>query len=345
MPSKLINGQEITEAELQSIESAFKTVASSSNQAERAEAASKILKAIEAPIRKVLLSGDLVGGVYTPVDFTTNPHVMFPLDLITPGGEREFYAYTIPDHGDLPTRRVEGDYLMIPTYMIANAVGCTLKFLRDANWPVINRMIEILEAGVIKKRNDDGWQTIIAAATDRNILVNDAAAAAGQFTPRLIALTKTFMRRNGGGNTATLNRSKLTDLFVSPESKDDIRAWGLDLVADRVRDNIYYSNDNGSELMRLFEVNIHDMDELGVDQEYQLYYTQTLAGSLASGGDLELGIGVDLQRNDSFVMPVRQEFELFEDNTLHRKGEFGVYGRAEQGFSVLDSRRTILVSI
>lgn len=322
----------------------FKAAASNDRAASQV-AMAELAKSIQLPIRQTLLSGDIINGIYTPEDFTdTSARIEFPVDLLTPGQEREFYAYTMPDHGLIPQRRVEGDYIMVPTFRIANAIDCTLRFVRDANWPVITRMLEILEAGFVKKINDDGWQTILAAGFDRNIIVNDADALAGQFTPRLITLLKTIMRRNAGGNSTTLNRGKLTDLYVSPEAKDDIRAWGLDLVAAAARDSIYYSDDNGTELMRIFNVNIHDLDELGVGQEYQAYYTSTLGGAM-DGSDVELVVGLDQQRKDSFVMPYREALQVFEDNTLHRQGLFGLYGYAEHGFAVLDSRRVVLGSL
>jgi len=68
----------------------------------------------------------------------------------------------------------------------------------------------------------------LAAGVDRNILVYDADAAAGQFTKRLISLLKVVMRRNAGGNSASIKRGTLTDLYLSPEGLEDIRNWGVD---------------------------------------------------------------------------------------------------------------------
>ena len=318
--------------------------AASSDLAVASQAQHEFAKAIETPLRKVLLSGDIVNGIFTPQDFSNNARVEYPLDLLTPGQEKEFYAYVIPSHGRIPEKRVEADYLMVPTYMIGNSIDATIRFVEDANWPVIQRMIEVLEAGFVKKLNDDGWQTILAAAVDRNVIVNDPNAAVGQFTPRLVTLLKTFMRRNGGGNSSTLNRSKLTDLYCSPECIDDVRAWDLQLASDAVRTNIYYSPDGSSDTMKIFDVNLHPLDELGEGQEYQTYYTSTLGGAL-SATDSELVVGLDMQRQDSFVHPVRRPVQVWEDNTLHRRGLFGLYGRAEIGFAVLDSRRTLLGSL
>lgn len=333
----------LNKEERQVITAEFKKI-SSTDRTESEKASANIAEAIATPLRETLLSGDIVGGIFTPQDWSDNPRVEYPTDLLTPGEEREHYAYVMPGEGRIPERRVEADYLMVPTYRVANSIDCTLRFIRDANWPVLQRMMEVFEAGFVKKMNDDGWQTILAAAVDRNLLINDPNASVGQFTPRLVTLLSTFMRRNGGGNSATLGRSKLTDIFISPEAQQDIRAWNLDQVADEVRKNIFYANDTDQDLIKVFGVNVHALDEFGEGQDYQRYYTTDLGASMA-GSDVEIGVGLDLQREDSFVNPVRQGVQVYEDNTVHRRGLFSIYGDAEMGWACLDSRRVTLLSV
>jgi hypothetical protein len=60
--------------------------------------------------------------------------------------------------------------------------------------------------------------------------------------------------------------------------------------------------------------------------------------------DTELVVGLDQSSNDSFVMPVKEQLQVFEDPTLHRQQRAGYYGFAELGFGVLDNRRVILGS-
>jgi hypothetical protein len=191
--------------------------------------------------------------------------------------------------------------------------------------------------------NDDGWHTLLAAGVDRNILVYDGDATRGMFTKRLVSLMQTVMRRNSGGNAASVGRGRLTDLYVSPEALEDIRNWGLDQVDEVTRREIYTSAEGGAPITRIFGVNIHDLDELGVGQEYQSFFTSELGGNL-QGSDDELVIGLDQSSNDSFVMPVKEQLQVFEDPTLHRQQRAGYYGWAELGFGVLDNRRIILGS-
>lgn len=305
----------------------------------------ELAKAIETPLRKAVLSGDILSDIFSREDYTDGRIIQYPLDLLSPGKEGNYVAHVVPEQGKIPVNVVSSDSILnIPTFRIGSAIGCSRKFLRDAQWNVIARMAEILEAAFVKKNNDSGFNVLISSGVSRNVIAFDPDAAAGQFTPRLITLMKNLMRRNGGGNSSSINRGKLTHLFISPEAKDDIRSWNLNLVSDQVRTNIYYTTDNGVEVMKIFDVELRDIDELGVGQEYQAYYTTTLGKAMPSG-DTEIVVGIDKSKNDSFMNPVRENLQIFEDNTLHRENRFELYGSMEGGYASLDNRRVILGSL
>ena len=317
---------------------------SGSADKEQSLAASReFAKALELPLRQAVLSGDILNGIFEAIQLAPGATPEFPLDFLAPGTESDFVAYTVPNHGYIPERHVEGDYVMVPTYDIANAIDYLLKYARDARWDVVGRAMEVLEAGFVKKMNDDGWHTLMAASVDRNIVVYDSDADVGQFTKRLVSLMKTVMRRNGGGNSTSTNRAQLTDLYLSPEAMEDIRNWGIDQVDEITRREIYVANDSANVLTRIFGVNLHALDELGEGQEYELYYENVLGGTLPTG-DVEVVVGLDLSKRDSFIMPVREQVQIFEDESLHRQKRAGFYGWAEQGFAVLDNRRVLLGS-
>ncbi len=310
-----------------------------SDKAVAIEAQREIAKALETPLREGVLFGDVVTSIYETMPLEPGASPEFPLDLLAPGTEGEHIAYTNPGNGRIPERHVESDYVMINTYGISSSIDFLLKYAREANWNVVGRAMQVLEASFVKKINDDGWHTLLASAVDRNILVFDADAAAGQFTKRLVSLMKTVMRRNGGGNSVTAP-GRLSDLYLSPEAIEDIRNWGIDQLDEVSRREIYVANDDGPALTRVFGVNLHDVFEFGDGQEYQKYFTSDLGGSLASS-DVELVIGLDQGANDSFVMPVKKQVEIYEDEALHRFQRQGYYGWAELGFGVLDNRRVL----
>lgn len=309
------------------------------NKEEALAANHEFAKALELPLRQGVLSGNVLDDIFEPIQLAQSATPEFPLDFLAPGTEKDFVAYTIPNHGYIPQKHVEGDYVMVPTYDIGASIDYLLKYARDARWDVVGRAMEVLEAQFVKKMNDDGWHTLLAAGYDRNIVVYDSDSSAGLFSKRLVSLMKTVMRRNGGGNSASNNRGMLTDLYVSPEAMEDIRNWGLDQIDEITRREIYTAADG--TLNRVFGINLHDRDELGEGQQYQLFYSNVLNGALP-GSKAELVVGLDLRKRDSFIMPVRQEVQIFEDDTLHRQKRAGFYGWAEQGFAVLDNRRVIL---
>ena len=300
-------------------------------------------KALELPLRKGVLAGDILGDIFEVTTVEAGGTTEYPLDLISPGLEGEHIAYTNPGNGRVPERSVEGDYVAIPTYSITSSIDFLLRYAREARWDIAARAMQVMEAGFTKKMNDDGWHTILAAGVDRNILVYDGDATAGMFSKRLVSLMQTVMRRNAGGNTGSAGRGRLTDLYVSPEALEDIRNWGLDQIDEVTRREIYSAPEGGAPITRVFGVNLHDLDELGEGQEYQTFFTGSLSGAVQAS-DLELVVGLDQSSNDSFVMPVRQPLEVYEDPTLHRQQRAGFYGWAEIGFGVLDNRRVILGS-
>jgi hypothetical protein len=302
----------------------------------------ELAKALELPLRKGIMSGDIVSGIYEVIKLDRGATPEFPLDFLAPGTEKDYVAYTIPNQGHLPQRNIEGDYVMVPIYDVGNSIAWNLKYARDARWDIVGRAMSVLEAGFVKKTNDDGWHALLAAGVDRNIVVFDGDANAGQFTKRLVSLMKVIMRRNGGGNSTSTMRGLLTDIYFSPEGQEDMRHWGVDQVDEQTRREIYTAADGS--INRIFQVNLHDIDELGEEQEYQDFFSNQLSGSLASG-DVELVVGLDLRTRDSFVMPVREEVQVFDDsNNLHRQRRAGVYAWAEHGFAILDNRRVMLGS-
>jgi hypothetical protein len=275
-------------------------------------------KALELPLRKGVLIGNILGDIFETINVEPGASTEYPLDMISPGLEGEHVAYTNPGHGRIPERAVESDYVMIPTYSITSSIDYLLRYAREARWDVAGRAAQVMEA------------------------VYDGDATAGLFSKRLVSLMQTVMRRNAGGNTGSANRGRLTDMYVSPEALEDVRNWGLDEVSDQVRTQIY-NTPGEAPVTRIFGVTLHDLDELGEGQEYQDFFTNGLGGAVEAS-DVELVVGLDQGSNDSFIMPMKQALQVFEDPTLHRQQRVGYYGWAELGFGVLDNRRIILGS-
>jgi len=320
----------------------------SSNKTEAIQAMHSLAQALNVPLRSALLEGDILGGIFTPEVLDPSATAEYPLDFYQTSDIEDFVAYVIPSEGALPQRTISGDAVTVSTYEVGNAIDWPLKYSRSARWNIVARAMEVLETGFVKKMNTDGWRVIIAAGAGRTDynggapLAYDSAASAGQFTKRLVSLMKTTMKRLSGGNSSTPNRGRLTDLYISHEALEDIREWDDDEVDDITRREIFTATDDGGPLARIYGVNLHPIDELGEGQEFQDYF-DSLGLSMGTN-DKEIVVGLDLSRNDSFVMPVKREIEIFEDDTLHRRQKAGFYGWQEHGFAALDGRTVLLGS-
>lgn len=314
----------------------------SNKQEEAVNAQTVMAAAIETPLKQGILTGDIVADIFRRDTFDPGVAANYPIDLYRPDNAGEFTAYVIPNQGRIPERKVEGDYVNVPTFDVGGSIDFLLKYARDARWDIVSRSLEVLEAGFVKKRNNDGFHVLLKAALDRNIIVSDANASAGQFTKRLLSNLQLAMRRNAGGNSTSINRGRLTHLYVSPEALADVRNWGVSEVDEITRREIYVASDNTYN--KIFGVTLVDLDELGEDTEYQDFYTDVLGGAMV-GNDVEIAVGLDLSKNDSFVMPVTEDLQVFPDPTLHRQRRQGYYAWANWGFAVLNPVRVLLASL
>lgn len=293
-------------------------------------------------IQEAVFDGDIFSDIFQITMLGWDEQPMFPMGIVTPGTEGEYVAYTMPNNGRIPNRYVEGDEVTINTYRIANSMDWSIKYARQGRVDVVGQALQTLRDGFVMKMNDDGWHTLLAAGLDRGLMVYDSSAAAGSFTKKLLQLLKIAMIRNGGGNSASSNTFKLTDLYISPEAMADISNWSSADLSEVSRTEM--ERDAEGTVTRLFQVNLHTLTELGEGQKYNNYYINTLGGSLA-GGDVELVVGLDLSKSGKFIMPVRgQGLEIMTDESMIRSNYQGFFGQLETGFGVLDTRSILLGS-
>ena len=118
----------------------------SKNKEEALAATAELAKALETPLRQGVLDGNILNGIFEPIQLEQSATSEFPLDFLSPGTEKDYVAYTIPNHGYIPQRNVEGDYVMVPTYDIGASIDWLLKYARDARWDVVGRAMEVMEA-------------------------------------------------------------------------------------------------------------------------------------------------------------------------------------------------------
>jgi hypothetical protein len=221
--------------------------------------------------------------------------------------------------------------------MISNSIDVSLRILRDSNWDILGRMVEVLEAGFRAKMNIDGWRTIIAAAASRGVQINDTAATAGLPSRRLFSNLGIEMRRQGGNFTA-LRRRKISHVFLSPEGMEGIRNWSATELDDITRREFYLTT--LGDISKLGDIELVVLDEFGETETFNDYYKNTLSVAIANSKK-EICVAADL-RAGSLIMPVREKLMITSDPLMHRAGKAGMYGWFEGGFSSLDNRDLLI---
>jgi hypothetical protein len=173
------------------------------------------------------------------------------------------------------------------------------------------------------------------------------------------------------GTPVGLQSRGLTDIFVSPEIKAQIRAFSYQPMntragtvdssgatavplPDSIREDIYRS----AGTSEIFGVTIHELLELGTARKYNDLFSAFAgstnydvfggnAGTAFNSANNELIIGIDASRN-AFLRPVAtqalsggQVKVLPDDQFLARSEKVGFYGFVEEGRVAVDARAAV----
>jgi hypothetical protein len=202
---------------------------------------------------------------------------------------------------------------------------------------------------------------IIGSTVENQFLLNDFN--------RLITRCKRMSASFSGGSPVGGARVGVTDLMVSPEMVQELRAMAYNpintyqgsAVADRsiagtdeFRNQLYAA----AGLPAFYGINIIEILELGIGQRFNKIFDAmvTAAGAtVIGGGDTgtfsqandEILIGIDRSR-ESLVRPVvldegtSAEFAIMVDDQFTvRQNKVGYYGKLEEGRICLDDRALV----
>jgi hypothetical protein len=163
-----------------------------------------------------------------------------------------------------------------------------------------------------------------------------------------MTLVKRINTSYAGGTTT--DSYGLTDLFISPEIKADIRAFAYQPftttgaagtnLPDGVREEIY----RGAGAQELYGVTLHELVELGVGQKYSALFDAFKGSQTFDSVTKELVVGLDLSR-EGFIRPIARQSEsggtftvLPDDQFVARSEKTGFYGSLEEGRVCIDGR-------
>jgi hypothetical protein len=297
---------------------------------------------------------------------------LFAVERLGPGAQAsypvaedfEIPVWVLPGLGYVAQNFIEGigEEVYVPTFTIDASGDWKLTYARDSRVDIAARAAEKAAKGIADYEEECGWRIILPAATSafhgKGLLgsrpapiyeINPASTGAGYLSKELINKMIVGFKRIG---------RTLTDLYVAPEDAADIREWTDTDIDPVTRREIFQAGGMGS----LWNVALHEIQHLGatglyningnasafgkfvadVTEHYNSYLLDNPNVTNADGTVLTLGetqvIGFDLSVNDSLVMPIRKDYEAYDDPTLLRVQKAGFFGWEEIGFACLDPR-------
>jgi hypothetical protein len=298
-------------------------------------------------------------AVYSDLAYDEDDNPSIPLDLWVGEGEGYTTVWSQNVAGGLPTSNVEGfSELKVATYRLDSAVSMLKRYVRRGRLDVVSKAVERMTNEVLVKQERNAWAVVLRAlaeaqsnGADHIERITGGALTLGGLNS-LITLVKRINTSYAGGTTDS--SYGLTDLFVSPEIKGDIRAFAYNQVTNTstdlpagVREEIY----RNAGAQEIYGIAIHELVEFGVGKKYNTLFNSFYGGTNGGSPDFDAGnsgdeilVGLDLTK-DAFVRPVARNSEtggtftaLPDDQFVTRADKVGFYGSLEEGRVCLDGR-------
>ena len=354
----------------------------SKNRLVAAEASEAFAAFLGPVIQRVILQAGTASQIYTDAPFDENDSPSYPLDLYYQelnNGYVSVYSQTLA--GGLPSAQDVSaiQEVKIATYRLDSAVSINKRYARQARLDIIAKLVERMSQEVLIKQERNAWAVMLKALGEASTTPSGGAAlkhyiaagVAGQFKlddlNKLMTRVKRINESWAGGTASDPYSTGLTDLYVSPEIKEKIRAFAYNplntvggirtvtssgasesaiALPDGIREEIY----RNAGMQEIYGVNIIELIELGLDKKYNVLFdsyiseTATLGGTAFSPGNYQILVGVDntkgaLIRAVSTSSETGSQFNVQpDDQFLQRTDKAGFYGSLEEGRICIDAR-------
>ena len=329
-------------------------------------------------IQQVLHQADTASAIYADVVYDEDDNPSYPLDLFYEQRNKDNYVTVFQQNtaGGLPSAQIAGaSEMKVSTYKLDSAVSFLKKYARRGRLDVVSKAVERMAQEVLVKQERNAWAVLLKALSEGkgtgsangNHIVNNVGSTETFQLDTLNAMITRMKRINksfAGGTAAQVYSEGITDLFVSPEVKQDIRAFSYSPIGNNAAQSLPEDAKSGAYraagIANIFGVNIIDLQELGVGQKYNtLYETFSDAAGLAAAvneagtttttafndsSSHEVVVGVDASR-EALIRPVAANSEtggtftaLPDDQFTQRADKTGFYGSVEEGRVCIDAR-------
>jgi hypothetical protein len=352
----------------------------SNNREEAYEAQAAVATLIGPVLSEVINNAQSVGSLFSTFTYQSDDNPSLPLDLFHDITDEDYIqVYSQQVAGGLPYSQVfpAHNELKFSTYTLDTAYAFDRKYARKSRLDVVSKTFTRMAQEILLKQEKTAFNVLATALVNGNTKSAPGgsmtkgnhiieATTANQFTlndfNRLITLSKRINASFSAGTPVGGSKIGVTDLLVSPEMVQELRAMAYNPVntrqatsgttsipaTDTLREQLY----SAAGLPSFYGINIIEVLEMGINQRFnKIFDAVRSANSVTltnwSQTDDEILIGVDRSR-DALIRPVLLEEgsanELtvaVDDQFSLRQNKIGYYGRLEEGRVVLDDRALV----
>ena len=325
-------------------------------------------------LAEVINNAPTISSLFSTLQFNADDNPSIPLDLYHDVNDEDYVKVYSQSHaGGLPTNQVlpTASELKIATYGLDTAVSFDRRYAAKSRMDVVSKTFtraaqEILAKqettsatlvmGSLADASTNGSQHVrLSSTTGRRFLLDDIN--------KMMTLSKRINGSFLGGTPAAGTARGITDLIVSPEIVEELRAMAYNPIntvggadsdntglsaPDELRMSVY----NSAGLPEFYGISIMEILELGVGKKFTNLF-DTAAGATTYGGATfdgaadDIVVGLDRSR-ESLIRAVAVdeenggEFNLIADDQYSiRQNKIGYFGSIEEGRMVLDDRALV----
>ena len=359
----------------------------SNNREEAYEAQAAVAELLGPVVSEVINNAPTIGNLYTTISYGEDDNPSLPLDLfhdITDEDYIEVYSQQVA--GGLPYSQVfpAHNELKFTTYNLDSALAFDRKYVRKARLDVVSKTFTRMAQEVLLKQTTTAFNvlatalvkgtgtgttaggSIIASDTENRFVLADFN--------NLITLSKRMNSSFSGGTPVGGIKSGITDLLVSPEMTEELRAMAYNPIStaaapvggtptdgqmapEALRQELF----SAAGLPSFYGINITEVNEMGVNQRFNKLFAAVVASEGATvvgggGGTFdqaadEILIGVD-RAKEALIRPVvvgegsPSELQVLVDDQFSvRQNKIGYYGKVEEGRICINNKALVGLAV
>jgi hypothetical protein len=356
----------------------------SNNREEAYEAQAAVAELLGPVVSEVINNAPTIGNLYTTISYGEDDNPSLPLDLfhdITDEDYIEVYSQQVA--GGLPYSQVfpAHNELKFSTYTLDSALAFDRKYVRKARLDVVSKTFTRMAQEVMLKQTTTAFNVLATAlikgtgtgTTAGGSIIGSSAEnrfVLADFN-NLITKSKRINSSFSGGTPVGGIKSGISDLLVSPEMVEELRAMAYNPIntaeapyGSSVKDSLPAPEALRQELFSsaglpsFYGINVMEINEMGVGQRFNKLFGAIVAsqgatvigggnsGTWATASD-EILIGIDRSK-DALIRPTvigegsPSEFQVLVDDQFSvRQNKIGYYGKVEEGRLCIDNRALI----